>query len=152
MMDELRELYQEVILDHNRNPRNCRHLDDATCHARGNNPLCGDQVTVYLKVDGQGIVKDATFEGRGCAISVASASMMTDVLKGKTVAEAKALFERFHQMCTSGEAVEAQGTELEKLQVLSGVSDYPMRVKCATLAWHAMQAALAGDEEVTTEK
>ncbi len=152
MMDDLRELYQEVILDHNRSPRNYRHPDDATCHARGNNPLCGDQVTVYLKVDGQGIVADAAFEGRGCAISVASASMMTDLLKGKTVVEAKALFERFHRMCTSDEPVAADGTELEKLQVLSGVRDYPMRVKCATLAWHAMQAALAGDEEVTTEK
>ncbi len=152
MMDELRELYQEVILDHNRSPRNYRHPDDATCHARGNNPLCGDQVTVYLRVGGQDIVEDAAFEGRGCAISVASASMMTDLLKGKTVAEAKALFERFHRMCTSDGAVAVDGTELEKLQVLSGVRDYPMRVKCATLAWHAMQAALAGDEEVTTEK
>ena len=152
MMDELRELYQEVILDHNRNPRNCRHLGDATCHARGNNPLCGDQVTVYLKIDGQNIVEDAAFEGRGCAISVASASMMTDLVKGKTAAEATALFGRFHRMCTSDEPVSADGTDLEKLQVLSGVRDYPMRVKCATLAWHAMQAALAGDEEVTTEK
>ena len=152
MMDDLRELYQEVILDHSRNPRNCRHPGDATCHAKGNNPLCGDQVTVYLKVDDQGIVRDAAFEGRGCAISVASASMMTDLVKGKTEAEAKSLFERFHQMCTSAEAVSADGTELEKLQVLSGVRDYPMRVKCATLAWHAMSAALAGDEEVTTEK
>ncbi len=152
MMDELRELYQEVILDHSRNPRNCRHPGDATCQARGDNPLCGDQITVYLKVDDQGVVTDAAFEGRGCAISMASASMMTDLVKGKTEAAAKDLFERFHQMCTTDDAASAEGTELEKLQVLSGVRDYPMRVKCATLPWHAMSAALAGEEEVTTEK
>ena len=152
MMDDLRELYQEVILDHSRNPRNCRHPEDATCHARGNNPLCGDQVTVFLKLDAQGIVADAAFQGRGCAISVASASMMTDLVKGKTEAEARSLFERFHAMCTSADAAAADDTELEKLKVLSGVRDFPMRVKCATLPWHALQAALAGDEEVTTEK
>ena len=153
MDDELRELYQEVILDHGKNPRNFRKPEDATTEAHGNNPLCGDRLTVYLKMDGDKIA-DAAFEGRGCAISVASASMMTDIVKGKTVAEAEELFHRFHDMCTGedgGEGAEGFEDELEKLKVMSGVRQFPMRVKCATLAWHTMNAAAHGGDEATTE-
>lgn len=154
MMDELRDLYQEVILDHGRNPRNFGHPADATCEARGYNPLCGDQLKVYLKLDDKGVVQDAAFEGKGCAISVASASLMTELVKGKTADEARRLFESFHNMAAGdGEAPPAEGLgdEMERLQVLSGVRDYPVRVKCATLAWHTMTAALKGEKEATTE-
>lgn len=154
MTDDLRELYQEVILDHGRHPRNFRHPADANCEARGYNPLCGDQFTVYLKLDDRRVIRDAAFEGRGCAISTASASMMTELLKGKTEAEAKALFEAFHRLCTqeNGAAVPAElEEEVDRLRVLSGVRQFPMRVKCATLAWHAMSAAIAGKGEVSTE-
>ena len=152
MLDDLRELYQEVILDHGRRPRNHRHPEDATSTARGNNPLCGDQLNIYLKVSPQGIVEDVAFEGRGCAISIASASMMTEVLRGKSEAEARALFEEFHGMCTGEDAVGDESPEMEKLRVLSGVRDYPVRVKCATLPWHTMKAALGGEAaEVSTE-
>lgn len=154
MMDELRDLYQEVILDHGRNPRNLRHPADATCEARGYNPLCGDQLKVYLKVGPDGVVEDAAFEGKGCAISVASASLMTELLKGKTEAEARRLFQGFHDMAAGeGEPQPTEGLddEMERLQVLSGVRDYPVRVKCATLAWHTMTAALEGEKETTTE-
>ncbi len=150
-MNDLRELYQEVILDHGKNPRNFRTPDDATAEAHGNNPLCGDQLTVYLKLDAGGMVEDAAFVGRGCAISVASASMMTDLIKGKSEAEAQALFKAFHEMCTGEDGDGADTDALDKLKVLSGVRDYPTRVKCATLPWHTMVAALAGDDEVTTE-
>ena len=153
MLDELRELYQEVILDHGRNPRNPRHPEDANRHARGNNPICGDILVVYLDIGDDGVIRDAAFEGKGCAISIASASMMTDVLKGKTVARARALFENFHDMCTNDDfdpdAVEDD--DLDRLQVLAGVRAFPMRVKCATLAWHTMSAAMAGENETTTE-
>ena len=153
MLDELRELYQEVILDHGRNPRNHRHPVDANRHARGNNPICGDILVVYLDIGDDGVIRDAAFEGKGCAISIASASMMTDVLKGKTVARARALFENFHDMCTNDDfdpdAVE--NDDLDRLQVLAGVRAFPMRVKCATLAWHTMSAAMAGENETTTE-
>ncbi|MFQ5971703.1 MAG: Fe-S cluster assembly sulfur transfer protein SufU [Alphaproteobacteria bacterium] len=152
MFDDLRELYQEVILDHGRSPRNHRHPDDATRTARGNNPLCGDQLNVYLKVNPQGVVEDAAFEGRGCAISIASASMMTEVLRGKSEAEACLLFEEFHKMCTGEDDVGDGTPEMEKLRVLSGVREYPVRVKCATLPWHTMRAALGGEAtEVSTE-
>lgn len=150
-MNDLRELYQEVILDHGKRPRNFRTPDDATAEAHGNNPLCGDQLTVYLKLDSDGRVADAAFVGRGCAISVASASMMTELVIGKSAAEARALFDAFHDMCTGEGADAAAGDDLEKLRVLSGVRGYPTRVKCATLPWHTMVAALAGDGEVTTE-
>ena len=150
-MDDLRELYQEVILDHGKNPRNFRTPDDATAVAHGNNPLCGDQLTVYLKLGADGLVEDAAFVGRGCAISVASASMMTELIKGKTEAKARELFAAFHKMCTGEGDADAVDGELDKLKVLSGVRDYPTRVKCATLPWHTLVAALAGDEEVTTE-
>ncbi len=149
-MDDLRELYQEVILDHGRNPRNCRHPADHNCHAQGDNPMCGDRLTVYLKVDDDGIVRDAAFEGRGCAISVASASIMTEMVAGRSEAEARALFDRFHQMVT-GLDVTGDGEDLDKLIVMSGVRNYPVRVKCATLAWHTMAAAMDGKTTTTTE-
>ena len=148
-MSDLRELYQEVILDHHRRPRNRGKLEDANRRAEGHNPLCGDHVTIYLKVE-DGIVKEATFEGSGCAISTASASMMTETLKGKTLAEAKALFRKFHGLVT-GEAVETQeGPGLGKLEVFSGVCEYPARVKCATLAWHTLNAALEDDDRIVS--
>jgi nitrogen fixation NifU-like protein len=150
-MNDLRELYQEVILDHGKHPRNFRTPDDATAEAHGNNPLCGDQLTVYLKLGPDGLVEDAAFIGRGCAISVASASMMTELVKGKSEAEARVLFDAFHDMCTGEGDGSTADDELDKLKVLSGVRDYPTRVKCATLPWHTMVAALAGDDEVTTE-
>jgi nitrogen fixation protein NifU and related proteins len=136
-MSDLDELYQSVILDHNRAPRNFRALEAATAHAEGRNPLCGDQFDVWLRVEGDRIA-DATFLGQGCAISKASASMMTQAIKGKTVAEAERLFEQFHEVVTGA------GTEKlpAKLEVFRGVSAFPIRVKCATLSWHAMKAAL----------
>ena len=153
MNDDLRDLYQEVILDHGKNPRNFRHPENATCAAHGDNPLCGDQLTVYMTVDENGIVIDAAFEGRGCAISVASASLMTELVRGKSEADVRRLFESFHLLATGdeGEIPEDMSDELERLSVLSGVREFPMRVKCATLAWHTMKAALAGSEKVTTE-
>ncbi len=156
MSDELRDLYQEVILDHGKNPRNFRHPPEANRHAKGHNPLCGDQLTVYLTVGEDGLVKDAAFEGRGCAISTASASLMTEVLKGKAPEQVKALFDNFHYLATgAGEAYPFAGLEddLERLEVLAGVRQYPMRVKCATLAWHTMHAAIEGEdkEAVITE-
>lgn len=156
-MSDLSELYQEIILDHNRAPRNFGELAQANRHADGNNPLCGDQVSVTLLVDGDTIV-DAAFKGRGCAISTASASLMTEMVKGKTVAEAEALFARFHRLLTgdAGEAAQTESDllegELGKLAALAGVRDYPSRVKCATLAWHTLEAALTETEDtVTTE-
>jgi nitrogen fixation NifU-like protein len=153
MLDDLRELYQEVILDHGKHPRNLRRPPEANRHAHGHNPMCGDMVTVHATIDGAGVIRDVAFEGKGCAISVASASLMTEVLKGKTAAEARALFERFHHMCTKDTAAAdgADGPDLERLRVLGGVREFPMRVKCATLAWHTLNAALAGQDEVTTE-
>ena len=153
MLDDLRELYQEVILDHGKHPRNLRRPPQANRHAHGHNPMCGDTVTVHATVDPAGLIEDVAFEGKGCAISVASASLMTEVLKGKTAAEAQALFESFHQMCTKDGAVAngADEADLERLQVLSGVREFPMRVKCATLAWHTLNAALAGQDDVSTE-
>ena len=151
-MSDLMDLYQEVILDHGKHPRNFRHPDDATAEARGNNPLCGDQLTIYLKLDADGRVAYLACEGRGCAICMASASMMTEMLRGKTEVEARQLFENFHQMCTGDEPASAEDVDvLDKLRVLSGVRDYPTRVKCATLPWHTLVAALAGDEVASTE-
>jgi len=151
-MDDLRELYQEVILDHGKQPRNFRHPGDCNRRAEGDNPLCGDRLTVYLKVGEDGTVEDVAFEGRGCAISMASASMMTEIVAGKSEAEARALFERFHSFVTGREASDPAGDEdLEKLVVLSGVRQFPMRVKCATLAWHTMTAAMNGKDVVSTE-
>lgn len=156
MFDELRELYQEVILDHGRSPRNHREPEDASHSARGDNPVCGDRITVYLKLDGDERIADAAFIGRGCAISQASASMMTEIVQGKTVAEARRLFDSFHQMCTRDDydastQNAADQEALERLQVMAGVREFPIRVKCATLAWHTMNAAVEGGEAVTTE-
>ncbi|WP_026987133.1 Fe-S cluster assembly sulfur transfer protein SufU [Fodinicurvata fenggangensis] len=152
MLDELRDLYQEVILDHGKNPRNFRHPEDANRTAHGFNPMCGDTLFVYLKVDEKGVIQDCSFMGKGCAISTASASLMTEILKGKKEDEARTLFERFHQLCTEDpSAEESEDDDMERLEVLSGVREFPVRVKCATLAWHTMSAALDGQEEVTTE-
>ena len=151
MSDDLRELYQEVILDHGKNPRKFHARDDATNEARGNNPLCGDQLVIYIKLDADGKIADASFLGKGCAISMASASMMTDLLKGRSAEEAQHMFEAFHHMCTGeGENVELD-EDVEKLKVLSGVREFPTRVKCATLPWHTLVAALKGENEISTE-
>lgn len=150
-MSDLRELYQEVILDHNRQPRNFRRPDHANREARGDNPLCGDKVAVFLTIE-DGKVADVGFQGRGCAISMASASLMTEIVKGKSEAEARALFENFHDEMTGKSACHgAAAGELDKLTVLSGVREYPMRVKCATLSWHTLMAALNKAQTVSTE-
>jgi nitrogen fixation NifU-like protein len=151
-MSDLRELYQEVILDHSKQPRNFRRPGNANREARGDYPLCGDKVTVFLTIE-DGKVADVGFQGRGCAISMASASLMTDIIKGKSEAEARVLFERFHDEMTGKSACHgAAAGELDKLTVLSGVRDYPMRVKCATLSWHTLMAALDKRQEgVSTE-
>jgi len=151
MSDDLRELYQEVILEHGKNPRNFHARDDATNEASGNNPLCGDQLVIYLKLDDDGRVDEASFLGKGCAISMASASMMTELVKGRTQAEAESLFEAFHDMCTGEENGHDLPDEVEKLRVLSGVREFPTRVKCATLPWHTLVAALQGEDEISTE-
>lgn len=149
MNGDLRDLYQEIILDHSRHPRNSGELEDASGEAQGNNPLCGDRVTVYVRLDGDRIA-EATFVARGCAISVASASMMTEIVKGKTLEEAKEVFERFHGQLTGGDAEPM--SEDDELAALMGVRDFPTRIKCATLPWHTFNAAVAGgDKEVTTE-
>jgi nitrogen fixation NifU-like protein len=150
-MSDLRELYQEVLLDHNRRPRNFQKLEGADRTAEGYNPLCGDQVTVYLKLDGD-VIREVTFQGSGCAISKSAASMMTMSLKGKTRAEAEALFQKFHQMLTGDPGKREAPEGLGKLAVFSGVCEFPIRVKCATLPWHTMHAALEGKgERVSTE-
>ena len=149
-MSELRDLYQEVILDHSRSPRNFGHHEPSNREAKGHNPLCGDKFTVFVLVE-DGIVKDVSFEGRGCAISTASASLMTELLKGLTEDDAEAMFERFHGVVTGAKG-EPFDDGLDKLNVLAGVRGYPMRVKCATLAWHTLKAALNGtDDTVVTE-
>jgi len=148
------ELYQEIILDHNRRPRNFGALPDATRTAEGDNPLCGDRITLYVELAGDRIA-NVSFEGAGCAISTASASLMTEALKGKTVSEARALFDVFHHLVTEGEAAGAAGigadAEIDKLAVFSGVRAYPMRVKCATLAWHTLKSALDQAGTASTE-
>ena len=149
MMD-LRELYQEIIMDHNRNPRNHHALDNPTCQARGFNPLCGDKLTVYVQI-ANNTIQDIGFVGCGCAISQASASLMTDAMKSKTVPEAHQLFEHFHTMLTCDDEVIPE-LSLDKLTVLAGVRAFPARVKCATLAWHTLEAALKKDAAlVSTE-
>ena len=149
-MSDLRELYQEVILDHNKSPRNFRELDGADRHADGYNPLCGDKLAVYVNLDDD-VITDISFLGSGCAISKASASLMTDAVKGKTLVEAQRLFEKFHSMVT-GDAGDVDEDELGKLAVLAGVRDYPTRIKCASLAWHTLRAACDEKHEpVSTE-
>jgi nitrogen fixation NifU-like protein len=149
-VSELNDLYQEVILDHNRRPHNFRVIGAATAKQEGYNPLCGDRLTLYLTLDG-GVIKDAAFQGSGCAISKASASLMTDAVKGKTVAEAGDLFEQFHAMITS--SPDSSPADLGKLSVFAGVRAFPTRIKCASLAWHTMKAAVAHDTDapVSTE-
>lgn len=149
-MSELRDLYQDVILEHSKAPRNFRELPAANHKAEGFNPLCGDRFTIYVTTEGDSI-RDITFQGSGCAISKASASMMTQSLKGKNKAEAAKIFERFHKLVTGQESSNGEA-ELGKLTVFSGVSEFPVRVKCATLAWHTLQAALEDKQEpVSTE-
>lgn len=143
-------LYQEVILDHNRRPRNFHPMEHASCSADGKNPNCGDQLTVWLKVEDDRVA-DVSFQGQGCAISKASASMMTDAIKGKSRAEAVALYEKVHRLVTGEDGALATDKALGPLRALSGVSKFPMRVKCASLSWHAMKAALDGAGNVTTE-
>ncbi len=154
MSRELRELYQEVILDHNKRPRNFRVLEGATRHAEGYNPLCGDKVTIYVELNGD-VIRAVSFQGSGCAISKASASMLTEAVAGRTIPEAEELFARFHEMVTGEpDAAEEEGEDdrLGKLAVFSGVREFPARVKCASLAWHTLRAALEEKQApVTTE-
>ena len=150
-MSLLSDLYQEVILDHNRHPRNYGELPDATSHAEGHNPLCGDKVNVYLKMNGA-VIEKVAFVGTGCAISTASASIMTELLQGKTISEAREIFDRFHSLVTGNPGGDLGVGELESLLVFQRLSEYPVRVKCATLVWHALQSAIEqSDEAVTTE-
>ena len=150
MFDDLRDLYQEVIFDHNRNPRNFRVMENADRQVEGFNPLCGDRLTLFLKVEGDKIM-DASFQGSGCAISTASVSLMTEIVKGKTETEATTLFTQFHEM-TTGKEDDVDLEAIGKLAVLAGVREYPARVKCATLAWHTLDAALKNKENsISTE-
>jgi nitrogen fixation protein NifU and related proteins len=147
-MSDLSDLYQEVILDHNRRPRNFHALADASHMAEGYNPLCGDRLTLYLKLS-DGVVSDVAFEGAGCAISKASASLMTDAVKGKSIVEAQALFDRFHRMVTT--PPEQPVEDMGKLSAFAGVREFPVRVKCASLAWHTLKAAFGNERRTSTE-
>jgi nitrogen fixation protein NifU and related proteins len=150
-MSDLRDLYQQVILDHQKKPRNFRALPTANRHAEGFNPLCGDKISLFVKME-NGVIQEVGFQGAGCAISTASASMMTESVKGKTPAEAEAIFKRFQDLVTSDPHGKVNAPELGKLEVFSGVREFPVRVKCATLAWHTLRAALKGnDKTVSTE-
>nr|WP_198369096.1 SUF system NifU family Fe-S cluster assembly protein [Roseomonas rosulenta] len=154
MFDDLRDLYQEVILDHGRKPRNFRRLEDATATARGDNPMCGDRIELFLRTTPDHRIEDAAFQGRGCAISTASASLMTEVVKGKTAEEARALGAAFRELAMTGTCPDcgaALAEDMERLAPLSGVHEFPSRVKCATLAWHALNAALDGTKEASSE-
>ena len=149
-MSELNDLYQETILEHNKNPRNFREIDGSDRQALGNNPLCGDALRVFVKMEGE-TVSDVAFKGSGCAISKASASMMTQTVKGKTREEAEQLFNEFHRMVTGDLDIEKDDNHLGKLRLFAGVLEFPARVKCASLSWHTLNAALHGDDTVTTE-
>jgi nitrogen fixation NifU-like protein len=151
MDDSLRELYQDVILDHSKHPRHFGALPDATHSGEGHNPLCGDRVKIYLVVGPDNRIADIKFEGRGCAISQASASLMTDMLMGRTVAEAEKLMGGFLHLVKGEDATDLQGEDREMLDVMAGVSAFPMRIKCATLAWHTMKSALEGGEAAASE-
>jgi nitrogen fixation protein NifU and related proteins len=151
MDDSLRELYQEVILDHSRHPRHFGALQTVTHKGEGHNPLCGDRITVYIHVDGRGRIEDVSFEGRGCAISQASASLMTEMIKGRSVADAEALMAGFLHLVRGEDSNGLLRGDRERLDVMAGVSAFPMRVKCATLAWHTMKAALEGGQTAKTE-
>lgn len=146
---DLKDLYRDVIVDHNRNPRNFGKLEPADAHADGHNPLCGDRLTMYVNLDGSN-VREVKFEGSGCAISVASASLLTEAVKGKSLDEVKALFDDVHALLTQHDANVDLG-KLGKLAALSGVREFPARVKCASLCWHTLNAALAGGDTVSTE-
>lgn len=149
-MSDLRELYQQVILDHNKNPRNYREMPDATSKIEGYNPLCGDHYTIFLKMDGP-TIREVSFTGSGCAISKASASVMSSTLKGKSKDEAETIFETFHQLVT-GDASGLNAADLGRLAAFSGVSEFPARVKCASLPWHTLKSALEGRQDhVSTE-
>ena len=149
-MSELSDLYQEVILEHNKNPRNFREIADADQYADGKNPLCGDALRVYISLDGD-TVTDVAFKGSGCAISKASASMMTQAVKGKTKGEAEHIFDEFHKMVTGDLDIETDDNDLGKLKIFAGVLEFPARVKCASLSWHTLNAALRGEDVVSTE-
>ncbi|MEE8580083.1 MAG: SUF system NifU family Fe-S cluster assembly protein [Myxococcota bacterium] len=146
-MDELRDLYQSTILDHNRKPRNFCEPESVNRRAYGYNPLCGDKLTIYLQVDDEDRVREIGFQGSGCAISTASASLMTETVKGRTSAEIDQIFTRFHELVAGSPGEATPATDLGKLAVFGGVREYPIRVKCATLAWHALRAALRNEEE-----
>ncbi len=148
-MSELQDLYQEIILDHNKKPRNFRKMEDANHEADGYNPLCGDKIKVYLHLDGD-IITDVSFEGKGCAISTASASMMTESVKGKTIEEVKTIFNSFHDLVTGQKNSETCEVCVGKLKSLGGVREYPMRVKCATLCWHTLNAAIEAKEDIVS--
>lgn len=149
-MFDLADLYQQLILDHNRSPRNRRRIEHAGRRAEGYNPLCGDRITVYLTIDGD-VIEEAAFEGTGCAISTAAASMMTDAVKGMSLTDATALFERFREMVTADEdRDETIEASMGKLRAFAGVRRFPARVKCATLAWHTLRAAIASDDDIVT--
>ena len=146
-MPDLRELYQETILEHNKKPRNFKKLEHPTHFAEGYNPLCGDHLMVYLRVYKNGLIEDISFEGEGCAISKASASLMTDAVKGQTIADARALFQKFHAMVTTPIDQPVDDAAVGKLAVLAGVREFPARVKCASLCWHTLMAALEGSDQ-----
>jgi nitrogen fixation NifU-like protein len=160
LTDDLRSLYQDIILDHGKSPRNMRVVEHHSCKAQGNNPMCGDRVTVTARMSDTGVLEDLAFEGKGCAISIASASMMSEALAGQTAATAKQLFDAVHDLCTGkadAEQVKAQvpaalAESVDKLAALSGVRQFPVRVKCATLPWHALMSCLSGKGQATTEK
>ena len=151
--NDLRDLYQDLILDHSKHPRNFRVLPGANREALGHNPLCGDRLVLFLTVDANNVIQDVAFQGSGCAISMASASMMTDMLKGKKVADAEKLFSYMHTACTGAAPLgnDIDEDDKDRLQALAGVRHYPMRVKCATLAWHTMQSALKNEKKTSTE-
>ncbi len=152
MDQELRELYQQVILDHNKSPRNFRKIENANHFAEGFNPLCGDRIDIYVELEDD-VVKDISFQGSGCAISKASASLMSTIIKGKTLSEAEEIFEKFHKLITGKYGDENNIDELGKLAVFAGVKEFPSRVKCASLAWHTMKSAIRNEnQKVTTEQ
>jgi nitrogen fixation NifU-like protein len=150
IMNEIQALYQQMILDHNKNPRNFAEMEDPTHSSEGHNPLCGDEVTIYMKIH-EGIIEDITFKGSGCAISTSSASIMTTVLKGRTLEEAEQFFNQFHGIVTASMDTHINSDELGKLAVFTGVREFPARVKCASLAWHTMSNAMRGNGPVSTE-
>ena len=151
MNNEMRELYQQMILSHNKNPKNFRVIEDPSHYAEGHNPLCGDNLDVYLQIDDDNIILDISFQGSGCAISKSAASMMTEVLKGKTVEQAEELFDQYHDLVTGKLNPDKDSHELGKLTIFSGIWEYPARVKCASLSWHTTKAALNNEDVCSTE-